>query len=145
MSFISKNTFTGIQVYRMQYASTAEIHANITKLHDYFTMTKYENTKVRMDNILKVQEAITSAAPKLAELISIETGKPYKQSCHEIKLVLNDINFYRKNSKPIMRNKLITKTNEQKAGYSFKPIGITFNVARRYLPFYSMMKLAIPN
>lgn len=145
MCFISRNAFTGVQVYKLQYMSLAEIHSRISKLHDYYSIVKYNNSNIRQQNLAKVFEAITVSAPKIAELISIETGKPQKQSSYEIKLILEDMKFYKKNMHALMKNKLVAKTNLVKTGYTIKPLGITYNVARRYFPFYSMMKLAIPN
>lgn len=98
----------------------------------------------RADQLLKIAAALEQKKEYLAEIMTIEMGKPIQQSIAEIEKCAWVCRFYAENGPQHIEQKLV-ETNFSKSYVSYLPLGTLLAVMPWNFPFWQFFRVFAPN
>ncbi len=97
----------------------------------------------RVHIILKVRDQLKKDTDRLAELITIEMGKPITQSIAEIRKCIYLCEYYAENAPSFLENKKID-TSASKSYVTYQPLGAVFGIMPWNFPFWQVFRFSVP-
>lgn len=106
---------------------------------------KWRNTPLsfRSQKIIKLAQILRNHSEKYAKLMSVEMGKPIRQSRAEIEKCAKACEFYSKHAEQFLKPQII-KTNSLKSYVCFEPLGLILGIMPWNFPFWQVFRFAIP-
>jgi succinate-semialdehyde dehydrogenase/glutarate-semialdehyde dehydrogenase len=120
-----------------------ETSAIIKKTHQSFLMwkeTSFNQRSIRMKNTAQILRANNR---KYAELMTLEMGKPIKQSFAEVEKCAWVCEYYADTAEKFLQDELI-ETDTSKSFVTFRPIGVVLAVMPWNFPFWQVFRFAAP-
>ena len=120
-----------------------ETSAIIKKTHQNFLMwkeTSFNQRSIRMKN---AAQSLRANNRKYAELMTLEMGKPIKQSYAEVEKCAWVCEYYADTAEKFLQDELI-ETDASKSFVTFRPIGVVLAVMPWNFPFWQVFRFAAP-
>ncbi|MCW3125552.1 MAG: succinate-semialdehyde dehydrogenase [Bacteroidetes bacterium] len=107
---------------------------------DLWRLLRVDERGTQLKNLARVLE---KNKEEYARIITLEMGKPYKESLYEIAKVLTAFEYYTAGAADMLRQEPV-KTAASKSYISFEPLGIIFSVMPWNFPFWQVFRFAVP-
>lgn len=109
------------------------------------TWLKFKETSIskRSEYLLKVTQLLRNNKECYGKLITLEMGKPIKQSVAEVEKCAWVCEYYANNAEKILKNEII-ETEAAESYVRFDPIGIVLAVMPWNFPFWQVFRFAAP-
>jgi succinate-semialdehyde dehydrogenase/glutarate-semialdehyde dehydrogenase len=109
------------------------------------TWLKFKETSIskRSEYLLKVAQLLRNNKECYGKLITLEMGKPIKQSVAEVEKCAWVCEYYANNAEKILKNEVI-ETEAAESYVRFDPIGIVLAVMPWNFPFWQVFRFAAP-
>ena len=143
MSIDSINPSTGEVIKSFTRHSRAEVTTAVDDCHNAFTgwkKTTYNERSVLLFNVSKV---LRDNKKKFGELMTLEMGKPFKQSIAEVEKCAWVCEYYAQNAEEILRKEII-ETDASRSYVRFDPLGVVLAVMPWNFPFWQVFRFAAP-
>jgi succinate-semialdehyde dehydrogenase / glutarate-semialdehyde dehydrogenase len=99
--------------------------------------------KQRIKVITIIKKNLTSKKTESARMITLEMGKPIKESIAEIDKCVWVCDYYIDNAEQFLKPEII-KTEAKKSYISFEPLGVILGIMPWNFPFWQVFRFAIP-
>lgn len=143
MAIQSINPSTGKLVKKFESFNNEKIDELILKSNTAFQKWKnvsFDEKKKLMNNAAKY---LRGNKLKLGETITIEMGKPIKQSISEVEKCAWVCEYYAENAESILSNEIVN-TDARESYVQFDPLGIVLAVMPWNFPFWQVFRFAAP-
>jgi succinate-semialdehyde dehydrogenase/glutarate-semialdehyde dehydrogenase len=100
--------------------------------------------KDKLDLIERLGKSLVNNKQKLAELMTLEMGKPISQSFAEIDKCVLLCNYYIENAESFLRN-LSINTSPNESYVNYQPLGVILAVMPWNFPFWQVFRFAVPS
>ena len=143
------NSITTVNPFNNQKLKTYKLHSPKELQHILNTANttfyQWKNTSIkhRCRLLLNLAQIIEDDQQDLAELMTLEMGKPITQSISEIKKCLTLCDFYATNAENFLADELI-ETEASESFISYDPLGTILAIMPWNYPFWQVMRFAIP-
>ncbi len=109
------------------------------------TWLKFKETSIskRSEYLLKVAQLLRNNKECYGKLITLEMGKPIKQSVAEVEKCAWVCEYYANNAEKILKNEVI-ETEAAESYVRFDPVGIVLAVMPWNFPFWQVFRFAAP-
>ncbi|WP_271783801.1 NAD-dependent succinate-semialdehyde dehydrogenase [Aquimarina algiphila] len=135
--------FTGEVLKKYTLFTDKEIDTSLHKSEEVFLKWKKQSLQNRTRLLQKLADVLNQQKKEYANLITIEMGKPYRESVAEIEKCIRLIDFYEKNAEQFLADELI-ETEAKESFISYDPLGCILAVMPWNYPFWQVMRFAIP-
>jgi len=108
-----------------------------------FKVWKKLTVEERGTQLRKVAVLLEKNKKHYAQLITLEMGKPLRESEYELSKTLTAFDYYIANAPVLLKNEEV-KSNASKSYISFEPLGIIFSVMPWNFPFWQVFRFAVP-
>ncbi len=99
--------------------------------------------KERCNYLKKISKLLLKNKQKYAIIISLEMGKPIKESLAEVDKCSRLCEYYAENGEKFLQDEII-KTEYKKSYIKFQPLGTIFCIMPWNFPFWQVFRFAIP-
>lgn len=113
---------------------------NLSNEFNHWATTPFS---LRSDLMKKVAEIIKSDRKRLAELMTIEMGKPILQSYAEVDKCAWVCDYYAENAEEFLSDQMV-KTDFSKSYISFQPLGVILAIMPWNFPLWQVFRFAAP-
>ncbi|WP_299604540.1 NAD-dependent succinate-semialdehyde dehydrogenase [uncultured Aquimarina sp.] len=135
--------FTGEVLNTYDLFTDDQIENALEKSAETFTSWRKVTLKEKVEMLARLSDILEENKKVCANLITLEMGKPFKQSIAEIDKCIWLINFYAKNAEQFLSDELI-ETDAEESFISKDPLGIIFGIMPWNYPFWQALRFAIP-
>jgi len=122
----------------------SEIESIISKTNSAFLEWKETDFSYRKSLMEKAADVLRNNKKKYAELMTIEMGKPIKQSYAEVEKCAWVCDYFAENAENFLKDEFI-ETDASKSFITFQPLGVVFAVMPWNFPFWQVFRFAAPN
>lgn len=137
------NPATEEKIKTYESANVKEIPKYINNSKKTFSYYSELDIKERCNYLRKISKLLLKNKKKYAELITIEMGKPIKESLTEIEKCAWVCNYYSENGEKFLQDELV-KTEYKKSYIKFQPLGVIACIMPWNFPFWQVFRFAIP-
>jgi succinate-semialdehyde dehydrogenase/glutarate-semialdehyde dehydrogenase len=141
--FKSVNPATGELLEEFDFATEEEASETIAGARSAFQLWKKKDVSERARYLVKVAEKLTESKPDLAKVITLEMGKPIKESLAEVEKCAWALYYFASNAKEMLEDEII-KTESSKSYVTFEPLGTVFAIMPWNFPFWQVIRCAAP-
>lgn len=124
--------------------SLEQINKIIEQCNEAFHIHLKSNFSERASHLVKVSEILKRDKRKLAELITLEMGKPILQSIAEVEKCAWVCDYYAESGERFLSDELI-QTDASKSYVSFQPLGVILAIMPWNFPFWQVFRFAAPS
>lgn len=139
MKYESRNPVTGELLKTFEYSAFPDI----THSEEAFKKWKKLSIEQRSKQLQNIALKLQSKKNELAEIITLEMGKPIREAVYEIEKSLTLFHYYHQNAATFLQPQTVT-TTANLSYYSFEPLGIIFCIMPWNFPFWQVLRFAIP-
>jgi acyl-CoA reductase-like NAD-dependent aldehyde dehydrogenase len=100
--------------------------------------------KSRLEMISRLRERIVAETERLAQVLTLEVGKPIGQSRNELKGVLPRIDFFVDNAPSVLAARKVHQEDKLEERISHEPLGVIANVSAWNYPWFVGANVFIP-
>ena len=143
MTIQSVNPTTGEITKTFTPLTNAEIENKLIKGANAFKKYRLTSLESRREKLLKVIEILQNSAEKWAEIITLEMGKPIKQSLAEVNKCALVCRYYAEHGEKFLAPKYI-ETDATKSYISYQPLGMILAVMPWNFPFWQVFRFVAP-
>jgi len=108
-----------------------------------YQVWKQKKLNERSSLIVELGECIRAQADELAELITLEMGKPLAQAKAEIDKCADLCDFYAERAGSYLETKVVSHSSPEKL-ISYRPLGCVLAVMPWNFPFWQVIRFAVP-
>ncbi len=123
--------------------SKDEVMKIIDESYDAFLEWKNLGIKKRSGLVKNAANVLRSKREEYAQLLTIEMGKPIKQSIAEVEKCALVCDYYADNGEVILQNEIV-KTDASESYIQFDPLGVVLAVMPWNFPFWQVFRFAAP-
>lgn len=124
--------------------SISQTEIIINEVNNEFLKWKLTPYSKRSELLINAAGVLRKNIKEYSEIISLEMGKPIKQSVSEVEKCALVCEYYAENGEKILSDEFIN-TNYRKSFVSYQPIGIVLAVMPWNFPFWQVFRFAAPN
>ncbi|WP_017258678.1 NAD-dependent succinate-semialdehyde dehydrogenase [Pedobacter arcticus] len=139
---INPATDTLIQTYIE--LSKQEIQQKITATEKAWEKWRKVSYADKAALMLKLATVLKSKKEDLARVMTLEMGKPLKESIAELEKCASVCEYYAENTETFLKDKIV-KTDANKSYISYQPIGVILAVMPWNFPFWQVFRFLAPN
>jgi succinate-semialdehyde dehydrogenase/glutarate-semialdehyde dehydrogenase len=139
----SVNPATGELNEEFNLYSQQVVNQKIGDSRKAFAQWKNEPLCERTFSIECVGEVLRSRKEELAELITIEMGKPIRESLSEIEKCAWTCDYFAENAESFMASEFV-ETDAETSGYVYEPAGVILSIMPWDFPFWQALRFGIP-
>jgi succinate-semialdehyde dehydrogenase/glutarate-semialdehyde dehydrogenase len=139
---INPATDEEIKVYREM--TDQEVSGILEKSQKSFLDWKEKPFSVRADKIKKAAVLLRDRTERLSELMTMEMGKPIRQSRGEIEKCAGACEYFAENAESFLKDEVV-KTDASKSFVTFQPLGVILAIMPWNFPFWQVFRFAAPN
>ena len=140
----STNPSTGEQIIQYQTWDRPELNKVISDCDESFKTWRQQLLDRRINLLKSLKQELINHKKKLAEMITLEIGKPITASSGEVDKCVLLCDYYLKNIEGFLAPKYV-KTDMQKSYVSYHPLGVIYAIMPWNFPLWQVMRFAIPN
>lgn len=142
MPFQTINPYTGELRVSFPYDSNQTISDKIAQAELCFQIWRKKSFTERGSYFKRLAELLQIEKQELGELISLEMGKPLRESISEVEKCAITANYYADAAEEMLKPKLMEA--KQKAEVHFRPLGVIFGIFPWNYPIWQVLRFAIP-
>jgi succinate-semialdehyde dehydrogenase/glutarate-semialdehyde dehydrogenase len=135
---VNNETIQEFTPYRFE-----EVDAIIKDCHQCFETWKARPIQERCELVRKVGNELLAQKVSLAEIMTLEMGKPIGESLAEIEKCASNCEYYANHAAEFLKDQEI-KTEAQRSYISFRPMGVILAVMPWNFPFWQVIRFAAP-
>lgn len=143
--YTTTNPATGETVKIFQEISDSELQELIDRSDAAYRSWRVTSLEERRAVLTRAAELHRERAEELADLITLEMGKPTAQAQGELKLVASIYQYYADNLEEFMADETLEISGPGTAVIRTEPIGALVGIMPWNFPFYQVARLAAPN
>jgi len=143
MSIATINPATGEVVKTFQPLSEGEIERKLQLAFSAFKAERKTPFATRAKRMLKAAEILDRDKDKLAHLMTLEMGKPYKAAVAEAVKCTTACRYYAENTERFLADEVV-ETGAKKSFIRYLPLGPVLAVMPWNFPFWQVMRFAAP-
>ena len=143
MEFKSINPYNEQVVHTYTSISQTELDAKLDLSADAFSKWKNTDLDDRIKLLRKAAEILRNNSAEYAKMITLEMGKPIKESFGEVTKCAWVCDYYADNAKAFLANEVI-KTDAQLSFVKHDPIGTVLAIMPWNFPFWQVFRFAAP-
>lgn len=140
----SINPADGKEIKNYPDMSIEEVNQIIIKTNDAFLDWRRTDFLTRSEKMKSAAKILLDKKDKYAEIMTLEMGKPVKQSIAEVEKCSWVCDYYADNAEKFLSNEEI-KTDASKSYVAYEPLGIILAVMPWNFPFWQVFRFAAPN
>ncbi|WP_147677837.1 NAD-dependent succinate-semialdehyde dehydrogenase [Algibacter pacificus] len=140
---VTVNPYNGEQIAEYNQHSSHQVNQVLEMAQSTFQYWKKEAISVRVKHLKILSDLLLKRKLELAELITLEMGKPIKQSLAEIEKCSWVCDFYAVNAAKFLSDELI-ETDAQESFISYDPMGCILAIMPWNFPFWQVLRFAAP-
>ena len=137
------NPFNNQPLKEYKLHNNEELNQILDTANKTFKVWRHTTIKERCRLLINLAQILEDDKNALAELITLEMGKPITQSISEIEKCLTLCDFYAANADDFLADELI-ETDASESFISYDPLGTILAVMPWNYPFWQVMRFAIP-
>lgn len=141
ISTINPTTNTIIREFAVH--TPEEVEKTLTSAYEYQKEWKLLSFKERGEKLLLWAEILDKHIEELAELASMEMGKPFEQGIAELKKCIMTLEYYSQHAESILKDELV-RTEAQKSYIHYSPLGVVLGVMPWNFPFWQVFRAFAP-
>ena len=139
--FQTVNPSTGKEVKSFPFATDEEIRAAIDLAHDTFQQWRRRPIAERASLLLKVAGLLMERREQLAQIVTLEIGKPIGEARDEIGLCAMITKYFADNGEEMLK----PKPMEQGSVVISEPLGVILAIEPWNFPFYQAFRVIAPH
>jgi succinate-semialdehyde dehydrogenase / glutarate-semialdehyde dehydrogenase len=143
MSISTINPATGKLIKSFESESSEVVKSKIDAAHHAFLSWREVPFKVRSEFMIKQAEILESEAEKYGRIITLEMGKPLKDSIAEVKKCATACRYYAANAEDFLKDEEIS-TAASKSVIAFEPLGVVLAIMPWNFPFWQAYRFLAP-
>ena len=143
MNFVSKNPYNGEIFYEYPAATPAQLAQVIDKADFTFKHWKNLNYTQRGAYFSRLAVLMREQIDELAKAITLEMGKPLKESKAELTKTIACCQYYSAQAERLLESQYMYGV-DLKAEILFQPLGVIFGVFPWNFPFWQVLRFAVP-
>ena len=140
MKYQSVNPFSGEVINEFPFDTFPDLAISLKAFEKWRKLTINE----RGIQLRKLADILSQRKDQYARIITLEMGKPYRESLYEINKVLTAFDYYIAQA-PSMLGQEMVATAASKSYISFEPLGVIFSVMPWNFPFWQVFRFAVPS
>jgi len=144
MSIKSINPYNNQVLKEYTSYSTEKLEQMLQQSEQTFKQWRKTSFAERKKLMLKAAEVLNSTKQELGKLISLEMGKPIKDSISEIEKCAGCCEYYANNADNYLKEEII-KTDASKSMIAYHPIGTVLAIMTWNFPFWTVFRFAAPS
>ncbi|MHA3787836.1 NAD-dependent succinate-semialdehyde dehydrogenase [Flavobacterium hauense] len=137
------NPFNNNLLSNYQYLNGIQISDHINVSQTTFTQWRTTTVKERVDFIKTLGFVLTKRQHLLAEMCTLEMGKPIKQAVAEVQKCALLCEYYLNNSEEFLASKHI-KSDASESFITYEPLGVILGVMPWNFPYWQVFRFAVP-
>ena len=141
--FKSINPFNDKVLTEFEEDSQPELSQKISQAAKTFDHWKEVSMEERGSLLFSLAEELRSQSGKLAELATLEMGKPIKQAESEVEKCAWLCEHYAENGSKYLAD-LTVESGGSKSWVSFEPLGVILGVMPWNFPYWQAFRFAVP-
>jgi succinate-semialdehyde dehydrogenase/glutarate-semialdehyde dehydrogenase len=139
----SLNPATEEVIQEFEEISDADVQVGLSLAEAAFLKWKHSDFSERSKLFKRLSAELLADKERLAQIITLEMGKPIKDSYAEIEKCASACEFYADNSEKFLADEAV-KTDASSTYISFEPLGVILLVMPWNFPFWQALRCAIP-
>lgn len=142
MSFTCRSPLTRKLIHQVPFCSRLELSKIIENLsieQREFSHYDRKNTPIAKMELTRLATIMGSKKSTLAELITLEMGKPIKHSMLEVQKAIDACLYYSKNADKLMGTNIV-RSDAKWAGYSYQSLGVIYKIVPFNFPLWLPFK-----
>ncbi|QQS28107.1 MAG: NAD-dependent succinate-semialdehyde dehydrogenase [Sphingobacteriales bacterium] len=143
MRFETINPFNNLLVKRYPAHSGRQVQNILKKTESGFDINRTAAIAIRSKRMNALADLLENKKLYCAQLITLEMGKPIKESISEIEKCVKCCRYYAENSKFFLAEQTVT-TNYTSSTISFQPLGVILAVMPWNFPFWQVFRAVVP-
>lgn len=143
MTLKSINPYTNSIISETEELSEPELNGCIYKAEQAFRHWKQITVQHRKSILLNASQILSEKLEEMAELITQEMGKSYKEALAEVSKSAKVCKFYANNGSEMLEQKTVTSDAHQ-SYVSYEPLGTILGVMPWNFPFWQVFRFAAP-
>ncbi|HDG9785513.1 TPA: succinate-semialdehyde dehydrogenase [Raoultella ornithinolytica] len=140
---VSVNPATGERVSSLPWASEQEVDSAIALAEQGYRQWRHVSLEQRADALRKVGNALRARAEEVAQMISLEMGKPIAQARGEVTKSANLCDWYAEHG-PAMLATEVTQVENNNAVIEYRPLGAILAIMPWNFPLWQVLRGAVP-
>ena len=140
---VSVNPATGERVSSLPWASEQEVDSAIALAEQGYRQWRHVSLEQRADALRKVGNALRARAEEMAQMISLEMGKPIAQARGEVTKSANLCDWYAEHG-PAMLATEATQVENNNAVIEYRPLGAILAIMPWNFPLWQVLRGAVP-
>ncbi|HHW3951033.1 TPA: succinate-semialdehyde dehydrogenase [Raoultella planticola] len=140
---VSVNPATGERVSSLPWASEQEVDSAIALAEQGYRQWRTVSLEQRADALRKVGNALRARAEEMAQMISLEMGKPIVQARGEVTKSANLCDWYAEHG-PAMLATEATQVENNNAVIEYRPLGAILAIMPWNFPLWQVLRGAVP-
>ncbi|HNQ13756.1 MAG TPA: aldehyde dehydrogenase family protein, partial [Bacteroidia bacterium] len=143
MKFESINPFNGEVIASYNEMNMDEVHILINKMQSAYKQWRKTTIKERSELMLKVAENLKQNVNEYAKTITLEVGKPIRESKAEVLKCASVCEYYANHTFAFLQKENI-ETDASESYVQYDPMGIVFAIMPWNFPFWQVFRFASP-
>lgn len=142
MPFQTINPYTGEFLFQIPFDDTKSVNRKIDAAESCFLEWKQLSFAERGACFIRLADLLERDQRKLATLITLEMGKPIRESSAEIEKSALTARYYAEHAEGMMQP--VPMLAGQKAEIHFRPLGVVFGIFPWNYPLWQVLRFVIP-
>lgn len=143
MAIQTINPASGEVVKEFEPFANERVDEIISDCDNAFNQWKFSDFRLRKDLMSNAANILRERKRELAELMTLEMGKPLTQGIAEAEKCAWVCDYYAQNTETILRNEIIS-TDASESYVQFEPLGVVLAVMPWNFPFWQVFRFAAP-
>jgi succinate-semialdehyde dehydrogenase/glutarate-semialdehyde dehydrogenase len=141
--FSSINPATEETLEEFDFATEAQAKQTIVRSRKAFHDWKEKDISERTQCLSRIADKVLTNKASLAKTITLEMGKPIKQSRAEIEKCVDALRYFANNAKKMLEDEPV-KNSSSKSYVAFDPLGVVFAIMPWNFPWWQVIRCAAP-
>jgi succinate-semialdehyde dehydrogenase/glutarate-semialdehyde dehydrogenase len=139
MTYATVNPATGemLREFSTHHFPDIELSKNALKQWRKLSVEK------RMEQLMRVAKLLDEQREAIAQLITLEMGKPLREADYEVAKTLTAFSYYNDNAARFLQPYEVS-TLAQKSMVVYEPLGVVFSIMPWNFPFWQVFRFAVP-
>nr|WP_294895545.1 NAD-dependent succinate-semialdehyde dehydrogenase [uncultured Pedobacter sp.] len=144
MAIKSVNPANGELIKTYQELNPEEVNRKIIASHQAWGNWRTVSFIERTNSMLKLGELLKTKKEALAKVMTLEMGKPIKESIAEVEKCATVCEYYARHSADFLKDKIV-ETEASKSYVTYQPLGVILAVMPWNFPFWQVFRFLAPN
>jgi succinate-semialdehyde dehydrogenase/glutarate-semialdehyde dehydrogenase len=144
MAIKSVNPANGKLIKTYQELNPEEVNQKIAESHPAWENWRKVSFIERANSMLKLGELLKTKKEAIAKVMTLEMGKPIKESIAEVEKCATVCEYYARHSADFLKDKII-ETEASKSYVTYQPLGVILAVMPWNFPFWQVFRFLAPN